>query len=218
MIVGICVTGVAFAAVAAEKQKPDRPRVARVQQGTGQPPAATEATAWIQYDDGTREDWGANYTIDGGSVGNKFTSSWGTFYCDQASAFMQINSTTGFYLTAYTGLSGSTLQGNDDQWFTYTTTDTTATGWFYVTTTGDFLGNTTFVFNNTAWIAAYYSTITSALPYYDVGIDTSGPPNHGFAVTVWSGSGYSEGAYNAMIRARFNGDGVPVELMGFNVE
>ncbi len=110
------------------------------------------------------------------------------------------------------------MQGNDDQWFTYATTDTTATGWFFVNTTGDFLGNTTFVFNNTAWIAAYYSTTGDTGDYYNVGIDTSGPDNHGFAVDSWTGYGYAEGAYNAMIRARFNGDGVPVELMGFNVE
>lgn len=84
LIITVCVTGLALAAVAADKQKPDRPRVATVQPGTGQPPVATEATAWIQYDDGTREDWASSYTIDGGAVGNKFTSSWGTFYCDQA--------------------------------------------------------------------------------------------------------------------------------------
>ncbi len=92
MIITICVTGLAFAAVAADKQKPDRPRVARVQQGSGQTPPAIEATAWIQYDDNTREDWASSYVIDGGSVGNKFTSSWGTFYCDQASAYLAISS------------------------------------------------------------------------------------------------------------------------------
>ena len=212
LTITICVIGLAFAVSAADKEKPDGPRVVRGQPGTGQTPPATEATAWIQYDDGTQEAWGPAYT-GGETIGNKFTSSWGTFYCDQASAYMAISDTYGFYLTGYTALSGSTLQNAQDDWFTIATTYVTTTGWFLVdgsVTPYSFLGNTTFVFNNTAWIGAYDSA--------DVGLDTSGTDHHGFSVTTWQGLGYVEGAYNAMIRARFNGDGVPVELMGFTVE
>ena len=75
-----------------------------------------------------------------------------------------------------------------------------------------FVGNTSSVFSNTAWLGVYvYSS-------NDVGIDTNGGGSHGFYVDSYTGTGYNEMSWDAMVRARFNGDNVPVELMGFTVE
>jgi len=67
------------------------------------------------------------------------------------------------------------------------------------------------VFNNTAWIGNDFWTGN------EIGVDTNGPDSHGFLVTAYTGTGYTEQSFNAMIRARFNGDNVPVELLSFTV-
>jgi len=215
MIISLCIVGLATTSFAADKKKPTEPRVVRGQPGTGQTPPATEATAWIQYDDGTREAWASDVTSSGGVAGNKFVSTWGTFYCDQVSVFMGITDTYYFYVSAYTGVSGTQMTGQTSTYFSLATT-TTASDWYFVdgsTSPYGWLGNTGYVFTNTAWVGAYYYSDS-----YRIGIDTSGTDHHGWQVTYYTGTGYSEGPYNAMIRARFNGDGVPVELMGFTVE
>ena len=90
-----------------------------------------------------------------------------------------------------------------------------------------FIGNSSSVFSNTAWLGVYvYSDTTgttSPIPgraarANDVGIDTNGGGAHGFYVESYTGTGYHEMSWDAMVRARFNGDNVPVELMGFTVE
>ena len=214
LVIVLCIAGLATSTFAADKKKPTGPSNVPAQQGTGQTPPSTDATAWIQYDDGTREAWAGGYTVYGGVIGNKVVSTWGTFYCDQVSAFMEIIDTYYFYLSAYTGVAGTFMSGQTSTYYSLGFTTTTS-GWYFIdgsVSPYGWLGNTTYVLNNTAWIGAYYQT------YQRNGIDTSGTDHHGWQVSAYTGTGYSEGPYNAMIRARFNGDGVPVELMSLAVE
>ena len=75
-----------------------------------------------------------------------------------------------------------------------------------------FIGNTSAGFSNTAWLGVYVYSGNS------VGIDTNGPGSHGFYVDNYVGTGYHEMSWNAMVRARFNGSNVPVEMMSLAVE
>jgi len=54
--------------------------------------------------------------------------------------------------------------------------------------------------------------------FFEVGIDTNGGGGHGFSLTSSLGSGYVEYSWTALVRARFTGSGVPVELTAFSVE
>jgi hypothetical protein len=171
---------------------------------------APEATSWLIYDDGTAEQWASSYTTYD-AIGNKFTSTWGTFYCDIVRMYMQFTIDTSGFMTAYTGLTGTSLQG-----YAYLTISPgTTTAWVEVdgsVTPQGWVGNTTFTFQNTAWIGNDFWDSGA------VGIDTNGGGAHGFAVTSYHGTGYAEQSWDAMVRARFNGDNVPVELMTFSVQ
>ena len=180
----------------------------------GEGPHETERdTGWLIYDDGTAEDGGLNYfpnAVDG--FGNKFTSNWGTFYCDQLSVywlFIQSNP----WIAAYGQLNGTTLQSN--QYLQINMPTATAPTWYFFdgsSTPVGFIGDTGFTWVDTAYIGADFA------PNFDVGVDTTSSPQMGFSLTNRFGQGYAEGPFNAMIRARFNGDGVPVELMTFTAE
>ncbi len=216
----VLMIGLAMPGVAGEKVKKDhvpgsRSAQIKVADGTDHP-EASRATAWVIYDDGSREAWGADYAPESGAAGNKFTSTWGTFYCDIMSAFAVWTGTgSSLYFSMWTGTTstGADLTGNT---YTYATgLSSSASGWVQIdgsTSSIGFIGNTSSVFSNTAWLGVYvYSS-------NDVGIDTNGGGNHGFYVDSYTGTGYNEMSWNAMVRARFNGDNVPVELMGFTVE
>lgn len=174
---------------------------------------AVRDTAWLIYDDGTAESSGLNYFPSGvDAFGNKFTSNWGTFYCDQLSVywlFLQSDP----WIAAWRQLNGTTLQDGIYMSLNLPTA-TAATWWFFdgSSTPRGFIGDTTFTWVDTAYIAADFA------PNFDVGVDTTSSPQMGFSLTNRFGQGYSEGPFNAMIRARFNGDGVPVELMTFTAE
>lgn len=183
--------------------------------GTGVFPAAVLGTAWITYDDGSMESDGNTAGFpSGGAVGNVFVPNpaWGTFYCDQFSIYhATVNS--GFSMSYYAGINtaGTALTGNTYAHFNAASSgngvwnlETAATGW---------VGNATANWNAAtgfAYIAAYQSATDN------IGLDTSGA--HGFGVTNYTGAGFAPGAWNAMLRARFNGASVPVELVGFTVE
>lgn len=182
--------------------------------GTTQP--TTRGTAWVTYDDGTREGWGANWAANNGAAGNKFTSTWGTFFCDMVSGFgIWTGSGSGFYFSAWTDTTngGADLTGNS--YASLGGLASSASGWVSVdgsTSSFGFIGNSAYTFNNTAWVGAYVYSGN------DIGIDTGGTGGHGFYVNTYTGTSYFEMAWNAMVRARFNGAAVPVELAGFTVE
>lgn len=236
--VGLVVAGAGFGLAAdstAKKAKKKRVPGAhatqvKVTDGTDHAKAG-RGTAWVIYDDASREAWGGDYGQNGGAAGNKFTSTWGTFYCDMMSAFVKWTGTgTNLFYSMWTGTAntGADLAGN-----TYTTISgvpTSGTTWILVngsTSPVGFIGNTNSTFSNTAWLGVYISSPTTtglrgpdsrlALPN-DVGIDTNGGGSHGFYVDQYTGTGYHESAWNAMVRARFNGNAVPVELTGFTAE
>jgi hypothetical protein len=180
----------------------------------------TKAVQSVVYDDGSREAWAAATVPNSGAAGNKFLASppnnWGTFYCDIMSAFAVWTGTgVSLYYSMWTGTTnaGADLIGN-----TYTSLTglpTSASGWVQVdgsTSSWGFIGNSTDSFSNTAWLGVYVYSGN------DVGLDTNGPGNHGFYVDSYTGTGYNETSWNAMVRARFNGDSVPVELMSFSAE
>jgi hypothetical protein len=177
------------------------------------PQNATLGQAWITYDDGTQEDWGTTYSS-GGAVGNKFVqlgTAWASFYCDGISAYVDYSGNV--WMTGHVGINtaGTALTGYTDDLMLNTGSGTGWLTWDAATTAGDFFANTTFTWQDTAWIAAYYSD--------DLGVDTNGgTPHHGFSVSSYTGSGYTEESMNVMLRARFNGPGVPVELMTFTAE
>jgi hypothetical protein len=211
--------GLGMDAEAAESEAKAAKREAALSQGKVPVPAriidaqaetlAPEGTDWLIYDDGTAEQWANSYsTYD--AVGNKFTSTWGTFYCDIVRMYMQFTNNTSGYMTAYNGLSGTVLQG-----YSYISVSPgTTTAWVEVdgsVTPSGWVGNTTYTFQNTAWIGNDFYTSVA------VGIDTNGGGAHGFALTAYTGTGYAEQSWDAMVRARFNGDNVPVELMTFSV-
>jgi len=122
---------------------------------------------------------------------------------------------TAFYFSMWTatGGSGSDLSGN-----TFTSLgglSGAGTGWLQVdgsTASVGWIGNTTYVFNDTAWVGGWIHAGK------DIGVDTDGTSGHGFYLDNYTGSNYVEMGWNAMVRARFNGDAVPVELAGFTVE
>ncbi len=171
-----------------------------------------KGTDWLIYDDDSAEQWGnTNYSPTYDAVGNKFTSTWGTFYCDMVRMFMRFDSDTSGYMTAWDGLSGATLQN-----YSFITVSPGAgTAWVEVdgsgTSTG-WVGNPAYTFQNTAWLGNDFYTS------FAVGIDTDGGGAHGFLVTAYTGTGYAEQNWDAMVRARFNGDNVPVELLAFTAE
>jgi hypothetical protein len=182
----------------------------------------TRGTAWLQYDDGSLESWGTNFSGSFDAAGNKFTSTWGTFYCDMVSMFASWNNSgTSLYISAWNALSGTVLQNNTAIFGHVGTSGgspvATGTGWVSVdgsTASVNWVGNSTYVFHNTAWIGNDFYASSAG----DVGIDTNTTAGHGFLLTNYVGTGYAEQSWNAMIRARFNGTNVPVELAGFTVE
>jgi hypothetical protein len=221
--VGLLITaGMGTDAGAADLEDKKAKSDARRSQGLGPAPARvvgadaelpeSRGTAWVIYDDDSAEQWGAaDYSATYDVVGNKFTSTWGTFYCDIVRMYMRFTTDTSGYMSAYNALSGLTLQNNSYITISPGTTTTwievdgsvAATGW---------IGNSAYTFQNTAWIGNDF------YPSCEVGIDTNGGGTHGFGVTAYTGTGYAEQAWDAMVRARFNGDNVPVELLGFTVE
>lgn len=169
---------------------------------------APDGTAWLTYDDGTAE----SYYGGTGAAGNVFVqtnAAWASFYCDGISAYLTYSG--GVYFTAHAGLNtaGTALTGAEDDLMGNTGS---GTGWLSwgATGTGGFFNNPTYTWQDTAYIAAYYSDA--------IGLDTNGAGSAGFSVTSWTGAGFVDEAYNALLRARFNGPGVPVELMGLTVE
>lgn len=215
-VVGVIALVIGFAlAQPVQAERPDKPKKdgvhGRFAEGNSSesPDGSTEGTAWLIYDDGTREAWGSAYSGSYDALGNKFTSTWGTFFCDSVSAFAQWNSSSpSFYLSAWNALSGTTLQSNS--YTTVSMSSSPTSGWVGVASAG-WINNPTYTFSNTAWIGNdFYSGA-------GVGVDTDGG-SHGFAVASYTGTGYAEQPFNAMIRARFNGDNVPVELMSFTAE
>lgn len=189
-------------------------------------PEAARGTQWVTFDDGSREVWGRDTgATSAGAAGNKFTSTWGSFYVDMMSAYVKWNgSGTSLYFSAWTGSSSSKgtkgvraqkLVGNASLTVTGLSV-ATGTGWVQVdgsVTPRGWIGNSTQGFSNTAWLGVYVSS------HNDVGIDTNGGGTHGFYVDYYTGSGYNQEVnWDAMVRARFNGTNVPVELMGLSVE
>jgi len=179
--------------------------------GTGSHVDSPDATLFVVYDDGSFE---SNSAVD--LTGNKFASggaAWGTFYVDQMSFYVDSLGGTAVWLTSYTSLNtaGTDLGGADY----LNLGGLTHTGWWYVdgsTTPVDWIGNTTVVFTDTAWIAA-----DNTSDY--IGVDTSTTGGHGFTIASYSGDSYSEDSgVNAALRARVNGDNVPVELQAFSIE
>jgi len=211
------VTAIAVVAAFAVATAADKPGVtpagAAAQAGTGVPPEATRGTAWIQYDDGTSELGGWDVAPTGGNVGNIFVpgGGWGTFYADQLSVFYRAWSGGGFSVSAYSGLNGpaTALTGNSYIWFV-ASPGTGTNAWHLITAAQGWIGNTTYNWNGNAYIGAYNSNNDN------VGVDTSGA--HGYSCTNYSGTGYAPGAWNAMLRVRFNGPAVPVELTNFVAE
>lgn len=180
----------------------------------GIPTDGARGTAWLIYDDGSREDWGDSYTSTYDAVGNKFVSTWGTgsFFCDSVSAFAKWTSASSysyFYLSAWNSQTGPNTLTNNSYTTVYMSTGT-GSAWVSVGG-GGWINNSTYTFSNTAWIGNDFFTSNG------VGIDTNGGSN-GFLLADYTGSGYTEQPFNAMIRARFNGDNVPVELMSFSAE
>jgi hypothetical protein len=227
LMIGLAMPGVAGEKVRKDHVPGSRSAQIKVTDGTDHP-EASRATAWVIYDDGSREAWGGDYTPDSGAAGNKFTSTWGTFYCDIMSAFAIWN---GIGSSAYFSMwTGTTNTGTDLTGNTYTNLaglSSSGSGWVQMdgsTSPIGFIGNTSSVFSNTAWLGVYVYSGTGtglearAARSNDVGIDTNGGGSHGFYVDSYTGTGYNEMSWNAMVRARFNGDNVPVELMGFTVE
>lgn len=195
-------------------EKPDKPKKDGVQgvKTDGVPKDATRGTAWLIYDDGSREDWGGSYAATYAVVGNKFVSTWGTgsFFCDSVSAFVRWTSASpSIYLSAWNAQGGATTLSSNE-YLTVSLSSTTTSAWVAVGT-GNWINNTTYTFSNTAWIGNDFGSSTG------MGIDTNGGSN-GFLLTAYTGSGYTEQPFNAMVRARFNGDNVPVELMSFTAE
>jgi hypothetical protein len=171
-------------------------------------PDGVDGTEWITYDDGTAE----SFYVGTGAAGNVFVetdTSWASFYCDGISAYMTYIGSV--WMSGHLGFNtaGTGLTGYEDDLMSNTGTGTGWLGWG-ATTTGGFFNNPTFTWQDTAYIAAYYSD--------GMGQDTNGAGSHGFSLTSYTGTGFVDEAYNAMLRARFNGPGVPVELMGFTVE
>jgi hypothetical protein len=177
-----------------------------------QPQPAEDARSWITYDDGSAEDWGTSYSPLG-AVGNRFVQLgpwWYTFFCNGLSAYLDYNGNV--WMTGYRGLNtaGTALTGYQDDLMSNTGTGTGWLVWDYSTQSGDFFGNPSFAWQDTAWIAAYYLD--------DIGVDTNGgAPHHGFSVTSYTGIGYAEESMNALLRARFEVT-FPIELMSFTVE
>ena len=195
-------------------------------------PEAVSGTAWVIYDDGSREAWGGDFVPgSGAAAGNKFTSTWGTFYCDIMSAYAIWTGTgSSLYFSMWTSTanSGSDLAGNNFN--TFSGLAASGSGWVQMdgsTSAIGFIGNPASVFSNTAWLGVYITagggpegpeSPQGITVINDVGIDTNGPGSHGFYVDSFTGTGYNEQSWNAMVRARFNGDNVPVELMTFTAE
>jgi hypothetical protein len=228
LVIGLAVPGVA--GEKALKIKKDHAPGAhsaqiKITDGNDQP-EAVRGTQWVIYDDGTREGWGGDYAPNSGAAGNKFTSTWGTFYCDMMSGFAIWTGTgSSAFFSMWTGTTntGADLTGNIYE--TFSGLSSSASGWVQMdgsTSSIGFIGNTTATFNNTAWLGMYVYSSTEipgrAARANDVGIDTNGGGSRGFYVDYYSGTGYNEMSWDAMVRARFNGDNVPVELMGFTVE
>ncbi len=196
-------------------EKPDKPKKDGVQgvKADGVPKDSARGTAWLIYDDGSQEDWGDSYTGTYDAIGNKFVSTWGTgsFFCDSVNAFVQWTSvSSSLYLTAWNVQAAPSTLSNNSFLTVYPPSPTSASAWIAVST-GAWINNSAYTFSNTAWIGNDF------YPNNGVGIDTDGG-SHGFLVTAYTGTGYTEQPFNAMIRARFNGDNVPVELMSFSAE
>ena len=180
-------------------------------------PEAARGTQWVIYDDNSREAWGASWTPNSGARGNKFTSTWGSFYVDMMSAYVKWTTTgSSLYFSMWTATTntGSDLQGNA---YTdpFTGLASSGSGWLLAdgsTSSLGFIGNSGSAFSNTAWLGVWVYSGN------DVGIDTNGGGSHGFYVDSYTGSGYHEQGWNAMVRARFNGSNVPVEMMSLSVE
>jgi hypothetical protein len=214
-------TGLSTSANAADPDKKAKSEARRAQ-GLGPAPAHVvepdaellepTGTAWLIFDDNSAEQWAfADYSATYDVVGNKFTSTWGTFYCDIVRMYMRFTADTSGYMSAYSSLSGTVLQGNSY----VTISPGTTTAWIEVdgsTSSVGWIGNSAYTFQNTAWIG------NDAYVTCEVGIDTNGGGAHGFGVTAYTGTGYAEQGWDAMVRARFNGDNVPVELMTFTAE
>jgi hypothetical protein len=210
LILGLCVL---MAGLAVAADKPGAVEIDGAKRSTGSLPSEQiRATLWVQYDDGTMEtDSTTNL------YGNKFVSAgapWGTFYVDQLSFFVAGVTGSNFWLTQYTSIntSGTDLGGPDF----LNLGGITATGWWFVdgsTTPVDWIGNTTATFSNTAWISADNGSTDF------LGVDTSTTAGHAFTIASFSGGSYTEDSgANAGIRARLNGDQVPVELQAFSIE
>ncbi len=195
---------------AAAQSQGKAPAPARIVDAQAETLAPSRGTGWLIYDDGTAEQWGNSYAGTYDAIGNKFTSTWGTFYCDIVRMYMQVTTNTSGYMSAYNSLSGTVLQGNSY----ITVWPGTTTAWVEVdgsVSAFGWVGNLAYTFQNTAWIGNdFYSS-------FAVGIDTNGGGAHGYGVTAYTGTGYAEQSWDAMVRARFNGDNVPVELMTFSV-
>jgi hypothetical protein len=204
----LLVTGLA---VAADPAKDETPSGTAVKGGGSHP--AVEGTAWVVYDDGIADTDTAAYFLAADAFGNKFTSSWGTFYCDQVSAYV-VSHNGGIFLTYWDALNTAGTSLVNYNWVSVTLPGTTASTWWLAdgsTTPIDWIGNPTSAWVNTAFLGNDFNT-------NDVlGVDATAP-HHGFSVTSYTGPGYQEGSFNAMIRARFNGEAVPVELMTFTAE
>lgn len=213
---------VAMIAVAGtpEKVKPGKANATKsavaAKAGTGTAPEAVLGTAWIQYDDNTAEsDGNSEGWTSGNAVGNVFVPppAWGTFYCDQISIY-HASVNNNFSVSWFAGLNagGTALTGNS-----YASFAAAASGngvWNLITAATGWLGNASANWNaatGNAYLAGYQTN------FDNIGVDTSAG-SHGFGVTTYTGAGYSGTNWNAMLRARFNGATVPVELIDFSVE
>lgn len=200
---------VAGLGMAAEK---DGVQIGAAVPGTGSHVDSPDATLLVVYDDGTFE---ANSSV--ALTGNKFVSggaAWGTFYVDQMSFYVAAVATSDFWLTNYKTINTAGTDLGDANYLN--ATGITQPGWWFTDgslTSVGWIGNSTDVFTNTAWISA-----DNASSDY-VGVDTSTGAGHGFTIASWSGDSYVEDpSVNAGLRARLNGDAVPVELQAFSIE
>ena len=176
---------------------------------------AARGTVWMQYDDNTSE-LGMLDITPNSVVGNRYqeTAAWGTFYCQQLNLYFLANNSS-FSVTYYAGVNTAGTALTSYNYVNVGATTATNTWWLIdgSTTPIDWIGNTASNWTGTAYLGAYNGSGEN------LGLDTSGAgPFQGFSTSSFTGSGYTPGAYHAMIRAEFAGDQVPVELMNFATE
>ncbi len=211
ILLTVAIVGLVAMVAVADDKDPTPPNGVGVR-GTGNGPVATRGTLTVIYDDGSAE---SNVGTLGLQAGNKFVSSgaaWSTFFIDQVSVYWDVMSGSQAWLTCYKSLNTAGTDLNS-----YTTSNFvvgSSTGWKFIdgsTTPIDWVGNAASTFVDTAWISA--DDIGDF-----AGLDTNTTAGHGFTITSYTGSGYTEdSSFNAMIRPRLNGDSVPVELQSFSI-